>query len=118
MARTLAPVGLSADEVKLLSSLLTILAIRAKEPWQLVPFENGADVFLVNKDSAAGKSFMHCCSRDVCIIQYCPNGCAVGQGLCKPLRARDLQLALQDESHKASRGTWAEGPLAWLRQRA
>ena len=79
--------GLSAEELTLLNSLLGILAIRKKVQWALVESEY-ADVYLVNSDSLKGAIFIQQHGHKVAIIEY-------SQAEVKPKRGMPQKIVVQ-----------------------
>lgn len=90
----IAAVGFTPDEVTLLTSMLSIVAIRSDTDWQLVNVDQ-AKVFICNAQSSEGQSFIRRYSHIVPVIIY-TNAPENGGPLeiRKPLRARDLVTAL------------------------
>lgn len=90
----LAPVGFMPEEVTLLTSMLSIVAIRSEVDWCLGNVDE-AKVFICNAQSSEGQSFIRRYSAIVPVIVYTktPENCGPLE-ISKPLRARDLMSAL------------------------
>ncbi|MDZ7923421.1 MAG: hypothetical protein U5M23_05040 [Marinagarivorans sp.] len=128
MTAKLATVGLNAEELILLNSLLAILAIQKQVSWVLVEPAQ-ADVYLVNSDSPKGAIFIRQQGHKVAIIEYShaeikPKQFAPQKTVVhKPMRARDLLTALERHSTSTSTSrsttstsTAASSPLGWLKR--
>ncbi len=112
MAGKLATVGLNAEELILLTSMLAILAIRTQEQWELVNYAN-ADVYIVNSDSPKGAIFIQQFGHSANVIRYSQKTVPSNVfDVQKPMRARDLLAAL--EAH--SKNIASSSPLTWLRR--
>ncbi|HEY7772174.1 MAG TPA: hypothetical protein VIC26_03270 [Marinagarivorans sp.] len=101
----IAPVGLPKEEVTLLTSMVSIVAIRTQGRWQMSTIDD-AEVFFVDCDSKEGASFVRRYGERFPIIRYShkpPQGDVFC--LSKPLRARDLLSALKAVSAMTQRAT-------------
>ena len=106
--KKIAPIGLTKDEVTLLASMVSIVAIKTQDEWQLGTVDD-SELFFVNIESKEGASFVRRHDGQFAIIQYGKN--KRGAGLAKPLRARDLLAALKslnERSEKLSETITAE----------
>lgn len=92
--KKIAVIGLTPEEITLLTSMLTIIAIRVEQNWQVSPLDE-ADVFLVNMDCREGINFMQHYSKSVATISYTHSAETNHNQLHKPLRARELLHALK-----------------------
>lgn len=90
----LAPVGFMPEEVTLLTSMLSIVAIRSDTDWRVGSVDE-AKVFICNAQSSEGQSFIRRYSAIVPVITYTKvSQCGGPLEIRKPLRARDLMSAL------------------------
>ena len=90
----LAPVGFMPEEVTLLTSMLSIVAIRSETDW-CVGNVDQAKVFICNAESSEGQSFIRRYSAIVPVITYTKTPSRNGPlEIGKPLRARDLMSAI------------------------
>jgi hypothetical protein len=114
--KRLAPIGLCREEITLLTSMLSIVAIRTERHWQISTVDN-TDVFFVNIDSTEGASFLRRYGDQFPMIQYTQKNqhnnifC-----LAKPLRARDLIAALSNLSSPAAEVSAQANFNQYLRQ--
>ena len=112
MANDLCAVGMSRDERTLLSSMLSIIRIKAGADWQLVGPELGS-VYLVNVDSQIGRAFLEGLPATTKVIHYTRFASAKQNDvftLASPIRARELLRALEAYQQNASvlskAGSW------------
>ncbi len=105
--KIIASIGLTKDEVTVLASMVSIVAIKTQGQWQLGNIDN-ADIFFVDVESKEGRRFARRHDGKLPIIKYGKH--SDSSGLAKPLRARDLLAAFkeiderEDVSREDSRG--------------
>lgn len=110
MTAKLIPIGLSTEDLTLLNSMVSIVAIRTDMAWKVTPGDEGG-VYFVDDSSYIGRNFLETCMPGLPIICY---GAAAGHALsvAKPLRARDLVKALESLSPAVSQQK-APTPVSW-----
>lgn len=94
MSAKIAPVGLSPDNVTLLSSVLAIVSIRTDIHWALGKIDN-SNAYFIDSDTPEGREFIERYGESVATLVYSKRGDPDDVfTLTKPLRAKALLEAL------------------------